>query len=171
MIWKFLKQNVLFPKGLNWVQHWVSRIGLLFKECKKYDSYLKFLLFSKTTMSKKIKMNIQYFKYYNHIIIQLKKYLSSWMLKRDVLSGSKIAILIQRAKVGKKTRHERIYWSQLRYDWRFPFFFFERIYTCQYVQLFPQHGHGLKGSKQGRGQNFSRGKSSFLNPPSALSPK
>ena len=28
MIWKFLKQNVLFPKGLNWVQHWVSRIGL-----------------------------------------------------------------------------------------------------------------------------------------------
>ena len=21
MIWKFLKQNVLFPKGLNWVQH------------------------------------------------------------------------------------------------------------------------------------------------------
>ena len=29
MIWKFLKQNVLFPRGLNWVQHWVSRIGLL----------------------------------------------------------------------------------------------------------------------------------------------
>ena len=29
MIWKFLKQNVLFPKGLNWVQHCVSRIGLL----------------------------------------------------------------------------------------------------------------------------------------------
>ena len=28
MIWKFLKQNVLFPKGLNWVQHCVSRIGL-----------------------------------------------------------------------------------------------------------------------------------------------
>ena len=28
MIWKFLKQNVLFPKGLNWVQHRVSRIGL-----------------------------------------------------------------------------------------------------------------------------------------------
>ena len=28
MIWKFLKQNVLLPKGLNWVQHWVSRIGL-----------------------------------------------------------------------------------------------------------------------------------------------
>ena len=27
-MWKFLKQNVLFPKGLNWVQHWVSRIGL-----------------------------------------------------------------------------------------------------------------------------------------------
>ena len=22
MIWKFLKQNGLFPKGLNWVQHW-----------------------------------------------------------------------------------------------------------------------------------------------------
>ena len=28
MMWKFLKQNVLFPNGLNWVQHWVSRIGL-----------------------------------------------------------------------------------------------------------------------------------------------
>ena len=28
MIWKFLKQNVLFPKGLNWVQQWVGRIGL-----------------------------------------------------------------------------------------------------------------------------------------------
>ena len=30
-VWKFVKQKVLFPKGLNWVQHWVSRIGL-FKE-------------------------------------------------------------------------------------------------------------------------------------------
>ena len=29
MIWKFLKQKVLFPKGSNWVQHWFSRIGLL----------------------------------------------------------------------------------------------------------------------------------------------
>ena len=29
MISKFMKQNVLFPKGLNWVQHWVSRLGLL----------------------------------------------------------------------------------------------------------------------------------------------
>ena len=28
MIWKFLKQNVLFLKGLNWVQQWVGRIGL-----------------------------------------------------------------------------------------------------------------------------------------------
>ena len=28
-VWKFLKQKVLFPKGLNWVQHWASRIGLL----------------------------------------------------------------------------------------------------------------------------------------------
>ena len=28
MIWKFLKQSVLSPKGLNWVQHLVSRIGL-----------------------------------------------------------------------------------------------------------------------------------------------
>ena len=28
MVWKFLKQNVLTPKGLNWVQHWVSRTGL-----------------------------------------------------------------------------------------------------------------------------------------------
>ena len=26
MIWKYLGQNVLFPKDLNWVQHWVSRI-------------------------------------------------------------------------------------------------------------------------------------------------
>ena len=58
-----------------------------------------------------------------YIIIQLKKYLSSWMLKRDVLSGSKIAIVIQRAKVGKKTRQERISIYQLRYNWRFPFFF------------------------------------------------
>ena len=33
-VWKFLKQKVLFPKGLNWVQHWVSRIGLLkFYKC------------------------------------------------------------------------------------------------------------------------------------------
>ena len=41
MIWKFLKQNVLFPKGLNWVQHWVySRIGL-------FASYLiSFIIFS-----------------------------------------------------------------------------------------------------------------------------
>ena len=29
MIWKFLKQIVLFSKGLNWVQQLVSRIGLL----------------------------------------------------------------------------------------------------------------------------------------------
>ena len=28
MIWKFLKQNVLSPKGLNWVQHLASRTGL-----------------------------------------------------------------------------------------------------------------------------------------------
>ena len=27
MLWKFLKQKGLFPKGLNWVQHWVSWIG------------------------------------------------------------------------------------------------------------------------------------------------
>jgi len=27
-VWKFLKQKELFPKALNWVQHWVSRIGL-----------------------------------------------------------------------------------------------------------------------------------------------
>ena len=32
MIWKFLKQNVLSPKGLNWVQHLVSRIGLLLRQ-------------------------------------------------------------------------------------------------------------------------------------------
>ena len=29
MIWKYLEQNVLFPKDLNWIQHWVGRIGLL----------------------------------------------------------------------------------------------------------------------------------------------
>ena len=29
MMWKFLKQDVLFPKSLNWVQHGVSRFGLL----------------------------------------------------------------------------------------------------------------------------------------------
>ena len=28
-VWKFLKQKDLFPEALNWVQHWVSRIGLL----------------------------------------------------------------------------------------------------------------------------------------------
>ena len=28
MIWKSLKQNVLFPKGLNSIQRWVSLIGL-----------------------------------------------------------------------------------------------------------------------------------------------
>ena len=28
MIWKYLEQNVLIPKDLNWVQHWVSRFGL-----------------------------------------------------------------------------------------------------------------------------------------------
>ena len=27
-VWKFLKQKVLFPEGLNWVQQLVSRIGL-----------------------------------------------------------------------------------------------------------------------------------------------
>ena len=34
MIWKFLKQNVLSPKSLNWVQHLVSRIGLLIDALK-----------------------------------------------------------------------------------------------------------------------------------------
>ena len=24
MIWKYLEQNILFPKSLNWIQHWVS---------------------------------------------------------------------------------------------------------------------------------------------------
>ena len=28
-VWKFLKQKVLFPKGLNWVEHFVSQIGVL----------------------------------------------------------------------------------------------------------------------------------------------
>ena len=35
MIWKFLKQNVLSAKGLNWVQHLVSQIGLLLSSKKK----------------------------------------------------------------------------------------------------------------------------------------
>ena len=46
MIWKFLKQNVLFPRGLNWVQHWVSRIGQMavstfFLDCSSlcWDNY------------------------------------------------------------------------------------------------------------------------------------
>ena len=39
MIWKFLKQNVLFPKGLNWVQHWVSRIGLWTRNCSNYSFF------------------------------------------------------------------------------------------------------------------------------------
>ena len=38
MIWKFLKQNVLFPKGLNKVQHWVSRLGLF--RCQSSLLYL-----------------------------------------------------------------------------------------------------------------------------------
>ena len=28
MIWKYQEQSVLFPKGLNWVQHLVRRLGL-----------------------------------------------------------------------------------------------------------------------------------------------
>ena len=38
MIWKFLKQNVLLPKGLKRVQHWVSRIGLLVMSRGKFAS-------------------------------------------------------------------------------------------------------------------------------------
>ena len=37
MIWKFLKQNVLFPKGLNWVQHWVRRLGLFYHWPRSYN--------------------------------------------------------------------------------------------------------------------------------------
>ena len=43
MIWKFLKQNDLFLKGLNWVQHWVSRIGLWGKQVKKIRKCKKWL--------------------------------------------------------------------------------------------------------------------------------
>ena len=32
-VWKFLKQKVLFPKGLNWLQHRVSRIRGINKVC------------------------------------------------------------------------------------------------------------------------------------------
>ena len=39
MIWKYLEQNVLFPKGLNWVQHWVSRLGLLVIVCLRFLSH------------------------------------------------------------------------------------------------------------------------------------
>ena len=31
MIRKYLEQNIFFPKGLNWVQHWVSQLGILGK--------------------------------------------------------------------------------------------------------------------------------------------
>ena len=44
MIWKFLKQNVLFPKGLNWVQHWVSRIGLWTLNCSIYSFFQWFFM-------------------------------------------------------------------------------------------------------------------------------
>ena len=30
MIWKYLEQNILCPKDLNWVQHCVSQMGLLY---------------------------------------------------------------------------------------------------------------------------------------------
>ena len=36
MIWKYLEQNVLFPKGFNWIQHRVSRLGLLHCLLLKY---------------------------------------------------------------------------------------------------------------------------------------
>ena len=32
MIWKYLEQNILCPKDLNWVQHCVSRMGLLLQD-------------------------------------------------------------------------------------------------------------------------------------------
>ena len=65
MIRKFLKQNVLSPKGLNWVQHLVSRIGLLicsellerFRvptaccDWSKPGDYSKVLLYKETTAS------------------------------------------------------------------------------------------------------------------------
>ena len=35
MIWKYPEQNMLFPKGLNWVQHWVSR--LVYLEVSRLD--------------------------------------------------------------------------------------------------------------------------------------
>ena len=39
-IWEFLKQNVLFPKGMNWVQHCVSRIDQFFKVWHCLISYM-----------------------------------------------------------------------------------------------------------------------------------
>ena len=35
MMWKYVEQNILFPKGLNWVQHWVSQFGLFIKKENK----------------------------------------------------------------------------------------------------------------------------------------
>ena len=46
MIWKFLKQNVLFPKGLNLVQHWVSRIAVHCKFSRKAFIVLWLLMHS-----------------------------------------------------------------------------------------------------------------------------
>ena len=44
MIWKFLKQNVLSPKGLNWVQHLVSRTG----PCRPWYKNIVYSRFDKT---------------------------------------------------------------------------------------------------------------------------
>ena len=60
MIWKFLKQNVLFPKGLNWVQHWVSRIGLLIIHSNKSVSRTKHGLIAPRFASNYVKNSIAY---------------------------------------------------------------------------------------------------------------
>ena len=44
MIWIYLEQNVLSPKDLNWVQHWVCRIGLFQASLKKSRQELIFIL-------------------------------------------------------------------------------------------------------------------------------
>ena len=51
MIWKFLKQNLLFPKGLNWVQRWVSWLGLFSTPVKVFKSYCFLLSFSVAPVS------------------------------------------------------------------------------------------------------------------------
>ena len=51
MMWKFLKQNVLFPKGLNWVQHGVSRIGLYREVTPERGTYFRLRVYERVGIS------------------------------------------------------------------------------------------------------------------------